>query len=104
MIDAQEALRIGLVNRVVPQASFAAEVRNLAHRLASAPWTSVRLTKRTLSASLERSLGECLEAEIDAQRMCWESADVAEGTRAFLEKRAPKFTADTVALGASRFE
>ncbi|HET9327853.1 MAG TPA: enoyl-CoA hydratase-related protein [Candidatus Eisenbacteria bacterium] len=104
LIDAQEALRIGLVNRVVAHEQFADEVRAVASRLASAPQTSVRLTKRTLTASLERSLAECLETEIDAQRSCWASADVAEGTRAFLEKRSPRFTSEALASGATRFE
>ena len=104
MIDAAEAERIGLVNRVVPHQRFAEEVRSLALRLAAAPQTSVRLTKRTLTASLERSLAECLEAEIEAQGMCWESPDVAEGTRAFLEKRPARFGAEPVALKTGRFE
>jgi 2-(1,2-epoxy-1,2-dihydrophenyl)acetyl-CoA isomerase len=104
MIDAAEALRIGLVNRVVPHERFAAEVRALATRLATAPQTSVRLTKRTLRASLERSLPESLEAEIEAQEMCWDAPDVAEGTRAFLEKRPARFDAEAAPLGANRFE
>jgi len=104
MIDAQEALRVGLVNRVVPHERFADEVRMWATRLASGPQTSIRLTKRTLTASLQRSLGECLEAEIEAQRICWESPDVAEGTRAFVEKRPARFTGEPAALTASHFE
>jgi 2-(1,2-epoxy-1,2-dihydrophenyl)acetyl-CoA isomerase len=104
MIDAEEARRIGLVNRVVPHERFAEEVRTLASRLASAPQTSVRLTKRTLRASLERSLAGCLEAEIEAQEICWGTPDVAEGTRAFLEKRPARFDAEAAPLGANRFE
>jgi 2-(1,2-epoxy-1,2-dihydrophenyl)acetyl-CoA isomerase len=88
----------------VAQERFADEVRALAIRLASAPQTSVRLTKRTLTASPERSLAACLDAEIEAQRACWESPDVAEGTRAFIEKRPARFTGEPAALGASRFE
>jgi 2-(1,2-epoxy-1,2-dihydrophenyl)acetyl-CoA isomerase len=104
MIDAQEALRIGLVNRVVPHERFQEEVRSVARRLAAAPQTSLRLTKRTLGASLERSLSECLEAEIEAQAICWRSPDVAEGTRAFVEKRSPHFEGEPAALAAGRFE
>jgi len=92
MIDAAEALRIGLVNRVIPHEHFGEEVATITRRLAAAPQVSLRLTKRTLVASPQRSLGECLDAEIEAQEICWQSPDVAEGTRAFLEKRAARFT------------
>ena len=93
MIDAAEALRIGLVNRVVPHDDLAADVEAFAAKLAAAPRTSVRLAKRSLRAAGERSLAECIDAEAEAQRECWESADSAEGLRAFVEKRAAKFGA-----------
>ena len=92
-VDAAAALRIGLVERVVPHAAFAAEVAGLARRLAAAPQTSVRLAKRTLAASLERILAECLAAEEAAQAACWASRDPDEGLAAFVAKRAPVFTA-----------
>src|SRR5215470_7300062 len=104
MIDAAEAERIRLVNRVVPHARFTDEVRALALRLAAGPQTSVRLTKRTLVASLQRSLAECLDAEIEAQAACWRSPDVIEGTRAFLEKRPARFGAEPAAPRNGRFE
>jgi 2-(1,2-epoxy-1,2-dihydrophenyl)acetyl-CoA isomerase len=104
MIDAAEALRIGLVNRVVPHARFAEEVRALAARLAAGSQTTIRLTKRNLSASLDRSLGDCLEAEIEAQEICWRSPDVAEGTEAFLEKRPARFGARPEPIAGGRFE
>jgi len=91
LVDAQEALRIGLVNRVVPHEQLDEETRTLAVRLASAPQTSVRAAKRNLRASEDRTLGECLDAEHEAQAACWESADSDEGVRAFVEKRGPKF-------------
>ncbi|HEY3216389.1 MAG TPA: enoyl-CoA hydratase-related protein [Candidatus Eisenbacteria bacterium] len=109
MIDAAEALRIGLVNRVVPHARFAEEVATLAARLAAAPQASIRLVKQTLTASRHRSLAECLAAEIEAQRLCWETADVAEGTRAFVEKRTARFgearpPLEATSSGGRRFE
>jgi len=108
MIDAAEALRIGLVNRVAPHARFLEEVTALAARLAAAPQASIRLVKQTLTASSRRSLEECMAAEIEAQRLCWGTADVAEGTRAFVEKRAARFGAARPLLGAApgarRFE
>jgi 2-(1,2-epoxy-1,2-dihydrophenyl)acetyl-CoA isomerase len=93
MIDAGEALRIGLVNRVVPHDALETETRALAARLAAAPQTSVRAAKRNLRAGLARTLAECLDAEYQAQAACWESADSGEGVRAFVEKRAPSFGA-----------
>jgi 2-(1,2-epoxy-1,2-dihydrophenyl)acetyl-CoA isomerase len=91
MIDAAEALRLGLVNRVVPHERLAEETRALVTRLASAPWASVRETKRNLRASAHRTLDECLTAEHEAQAACWGSADSDEGVRAFVEKRPARF-------------
>jgi len=100
MIDAKEALRIGLVEHVWPHASFADEVRALAARLAAAPRISVRLAKQALRAGLERSLAECLAAETEAQAVCWASLDSAEGIRAFVEKRKARFGRDAAAAAA----
>ena len=104
MIDAAEALRIGLVNRVVPHPRFASEVNEVAGRLVAAPQASVRMTKRTLRASWDRSLEECLDAEVEAQEICWRSPDVAEGTRAFLEKRPARFQGRMAPIAGGRFE
>jgi len=101
-IGADEALRIGLVNRVWPQAEFERSWREMAARLAAAPATSVRLTKRTLRASRDRTLEECLDAETEAQAACWASADSAEGLRAFVEKRAAVFGAGPADVADAR--
>jgi len=93
MIDAREALRIGLVERVWPHQSFEGEVKTLATRLAAAPETSVRWAKQTLRAGMARTLAECLAAETEAQESCWESPDAAEGIGAFVEKRKARFGA-----------
>lgn len=106
VIDAEEARSIGLVSRVVAHDRFPAEVDALARRLAAAPETSVRISKRTLRAAGQRTLTECLEAETEAQQQCWESQDAAEGLRAFVEKRSARFGAQShaVSSAAQRFE
>ncbi len=105
VIDAETALTLGLVNRVVPHERFTAEVAAFAQRLAAAPETSVRLLKRTLRAAGHRTLTECIEAEIDAQEQCWNSSDAAEGLSAFVEKRPAAFGARAAPGAASqRFE
>jgi 2-(1,2-epoxy-1,2-dihydrophenyl)acetyl-CoA isomerase len=91
LVAADEMLRLGLVQRVWPAASFAEEWRAYAARIAAAPATSVRLAKANLRASHARTLEQCLDAESAAQRACWESGDAAEGIRAFAEKRPPRF-------------
>ena len=111
LVDAGEALRLGLVQRVYPAKAFEKSWREYATRLAAAPAASVRAAKRTLRASLACSLETCLDAEATAQAACWASADSAEGLAAFVEKRAARFGAAPVADGerapsaaARRFE
>lgn len=104
MIDAVEALRIGLVNRVVPHATLDDEVDALTSRLAAAPQTSIRRIKRSLTAAAGASLEQCIENEFDAVAACWASPDVAEGVRAFVEKRPPRFDAAPPATRSLVFE
>jgi 2-(1,2-epoxy-1,2-dihydrophenyl)acetyl-CoA isomerase len=92
VIDAAEALRIGLVNRVFPHAEFEAAWRGLAGRIAAGPRTSIGLAKRNLHAALRQSLDRCIEAETAAQEACWRSPDSAEGLAAFAAKRTPVFS------------
>ena len=101
VIDAAEALRIGLVNRVVPHAQLTGAASELGARLAAAPRASVRLAKQTLGAAFQRTLEQCLEAESEAQATCWASADAAEGLKAFVEKRAPAFGSVAAAVGGA---
>jgi len=103
-VDAREAHRIGLVNRVVPGTRLAVETQALARRLAAAPQTSLRMAKRLLRASLDSSIEQVLAAEIEAQETCWNSPDSAEGIIAFGEKREAKFGAPPIARKATRFE
>jgi 2-(1,2-epoxy-1,2-dihydrophenyl)acetyl-CoA isomerase len=91
MVPAQEALRLGLVNRVVPHAEFAAEAREWAERLAEGPPIAMRLAKRGVYRNQGADLASALEYETYAQQIVWNSEDSAEGIRAFMEKRPPEF-------------
>jgi 2-(1,2-epoxy-1,2-dihydrophenyl)acetyl-CoA isomerase len=89
--DAQRALALGLVNRVVPAAELAAATRALAARLAAGPTAAYAKTKRLLNESFDRTLGEQLLAEQDNFAASTLTADFAEGVHAFMEKRKPAF-------------
>ena len=91
MVDAQECLRLGLFNRVVPHDSLGAETRALASALAAKPALAVSMAKRAVYASLDRSMPEMLDYELDAQLQCFRSGDATEGITAFLDKRRPAF-------------
>lgn len=91
-IGAEEALRIGIVNRIVPAEDLAAETRTLAERLRNAPPLSIASAKQAVYEGQFEDLDEMLRYETEAQMRCFESEDGHEGIRAFLEKREPKFT------------
>ncbi len=91
VIDAPECLRLGLFNRVVPHAQLASATREIAAALAVKPALSLALNKRAVYDTMEHSLGEMLDYELDAQIRCFKSGDAREGIRAFVEKRAPQF-------------
>ena len=91
-VDAPEALRLGLVNWVVPESELEAETRKLAERLRDAPPTSIAAAKQAVYLSSHEDLETMLRYEVEAQIRCFESRDGKEGVRAFLEKRAPRFT------------
>lgn len=93
MVEMEEALRIGLVERVVPEERFEEEVRALAAELAARPPLAVSLAKRTLNHAFDRDLDDLLHVERAAQMRCFRSPDVAEGLAAFREKRPARFGA-----------
>jgi 2-(1,2-epoxy-1,2-dihydrophenyl)acetyl-CoA isomerase len=90
-IDAAEAYRLGLVNRVVAPDDLMPETVALAGRLAAMPARSIALTKRLLNQSWANDLNAHLDAEAYAQETAGRTADHLEGVMAFLEKRKPEF-------------
>jgi 2-(1,2-epoxy-1,2-dihydrophenyl)acetyl-CoA isomerase len=91
MIDAKTALRLGIVNQVVPAAQLEAEVKTLAQKIAQGPPLAIRAVKRTLFGSEKEKLAAALEREVQEQMPCYLSEDCSEGIRAFFEKRPPQF-------------
>ena len=91
MIDAKTALRLGIVNHVVPSALLEVEVKALAERIMHGPPVAVRAVKKTLFASEGKKLAAALEHEVQEQVRCYLSEDCSEGIRAFFEKRPPQF-------------
>lgn len=91
IIDAAEALRIGLVNRVVPAGELVAATRTLAARVATGPPGALGLAKALLNRSATVDLATALGFEAYAQAQAITSEDHSEGVRAFLEKRPPNF-------------
>lgn len=90
-VEAQEALRIGLVAKVLPTAELSQAARELAQRLARGP-RSIGLIKRAVNRAFVSGLEEQLDYEASLQEIAGRSEDYDEGVRAFLEKRPPVFT------------
>jgi 2-(1,2-epoxy-1,2-dihydrophenyl)acetyl-CoA isomerase len=90
-VDAEEGLRLGLFNRVVPAADFDAEWRSYARGLASGPTRAFALIKSLVNSAAQNSLDDQLDLEVQAQSEAGRSADHMEGIRAFFEKRPPGF-------------
>lgn len=91
VLSAEDALRLGIVNRVFPQDKFEAEVKKIADELGAAPPLALRDVKRTILGDDRKLLEEKLNEEIRLQLHCFESEDCLEGLNAFFEKRKPKF-------------
>ncbi|HEY6395266.1 MAG TPA: enoyl-CoA hydratase [Candidatus Binataceae bacterium] len=91
VIDAAEALRIGLTNRVVAAPSFRDEVHALAKRIASGPTIAYSYIKANLNAALTHEFSELLDREAWGQTMTGRTEDHREAVKAFLEKREPAF-------------
>ncbi|WP_322057265.1 enoyl-CoA hydratase/isomerase family protein [Paraburkholderia sp. J63] len=93
--DADEALRLGIVNRVVAAADLETATQAMASRLADGPPVALARTRQLLRASLDRSLDEQLAAELAGFLSCAATTDFSEGLDAFFEKRAARFVGRT---------
>jgi 2-(1,2-epoxy-1,2-dihydrophenyl)acetyl-CoA isomerase len=92
VIDAKEAHRIGIANRIVPVADLESTVAAMADRFAAGPPLAFEALKNAVYDNLdESSLARALDREADGQMQLLASQDFAEGVTAFLQKRDPKF-------------
>jgi enoyl-CoA hydratase len=92
MVDAAEALRIGLVNRVFPAESLLAEAEGLLRKMLANGPLSLRFTLEAVRSGLEMPLDEGLRLEATLFGLICTSDDMKEGTQAFLEKRPGQFS------------
>lgn len=91
-IDAEEAMRLGIVNQVVAPEDLESATLQLAEGLRAAPPIALAAAKHAVYMSEAAELEEMLRYETEAQLRCFDSDDAHEGVRAFLEKREPRFT------------
>jgi 2-(1,2-epoxy-1,2-dihydrophenyl)acetyl-CoA isomerase len=91
MVSAERGERLGLFNRVVPAQELEGAARGMAGQIAAMPASVIGDAKRTLRRSLNATLPEVLQLEVEAQLRTFGTADSREGITAFLEKRAARF-------------
>jgi len=91
MIDAAQALQLGIVNRICTPDQLLTDVRGIAATLASKGKVALRAAKQSINNGLNVDLASGLAMENDAFALCLASEDAREGTSAFLEKRKPEF-------------
>jgi 2-(1,2-epoxy-1,2-dihydrophenyl)acetyl-CoA isomerase len=90
-VNAEEALKIGMIYKIFPSGIFEEEVQTLATTLAQMPTKAIGLTKRLLNQSMTNNLEQQLDLESDLQIEASSSNDYKEGVTAFVEKRKPEF-------------
>ena len=89
--DAKEALRLGLVNWVVPADALEGQTHALAQRLANGPTVAYRYMKENLNRAMAGDVDDCLDLEATHHVHCGQTADHKEAAKAFVEKRDPVF-------------
>ncbi len=92
MVDAQEAFRIGLANKVTPLADLLPTAREMARKIAAKGQFAVRLGKEAINNGFDMDQDKANQYEADLFGICFATADQKEGMQAFLEKRPAKFT------------
>lgn len=91
VVNAQEALEIGLINKIVPSEELLESAYEMAQNIASAPPIAVRLIREGIYQGVDADLDTALKWEHFAFNVCLSTDDHEEGVKAFLEKRAPSF-------------
>ena len=91
IINAADAERLGLVNRVVPVELFLEEAKNIARKIAAKPALAIKAAKEAVLKAANTALDQGLEFERKSFYLLFASQDRAEGMKAFLEKRKPEF-------------
>ena len=91
MIDAETALKFGLVNYVHPLADLEAKTMELAEKIATKAPIALQLCKEAVKFASRSNLDEGLRREVDLFAICFSTEDKQEGVSAFLEKRKPAF-------------
>jgi enoyl-CoA hydratase/carnithine racemase len=91
LLKGREAERIGLVNHCVPKAEVLPLARSIAQELADGPVWATRWTKLSINQILKDRVNRLLEASMALEQVTFELADHKEATKAFKEKRKPKF-------------
>ncbi len=91
LVNAEEALRLGLVNRVFPHDRLLPEAMAIAARIAHGPTVSYRYMKANVNAAVSADFRTLLDREAETHIRCGETADHKEGVAAFVQKREPRF-------------
>ncbi|MDI6888060.1 MAG: enoyl-CoA hydratase-related protein [Candidatus Thermoplasmatota archaeon] len=91
IIDAKEAERIGLVNKIVPAEKLMEETMKLSKKIASKAPVAIRLAKSAINIGLEAPLEQALAYELETACLTFSTKDKVEGMKAFIEKRKPEF-------------
>jgi enoyl-CoA hydratase len=91
MINAQEALRIGLANKVVPAEKLMDSAKEMAKKILNKGPIAIRMTKTVINRGLDSNLATAKELEIETFALCFSTGEPQEGMSAFLEKRKPSW-------------